>query len=73
MEGAENKYRIMLENMIRSMDRISNYIQGYSFKEFTSDEKTLDAVLQNLCIIGDSSKKITFLLKENNPILNYKI
>ncbi len=55
-----------LEDIITSMDRISEYIQGYSFLDFKRDYKTVDAVIRNFEIIGEASKNIPDFLKEKH-------
>ena len=59
-------YRIYLDDMLISIDRIADYIQGMSFIEFTKDQKTVDAVIRNFEIIGEASKNIPSEIKEKH-------
>lgn len=51
-------WRLFLQDMNTSCDRILNYVQGMDRIGFFSDQKTVDAVLRNLEIIGEASRKI---------------
>ncbi|HLE61576.1 MAG TPA: DUF86 domain-containing protein [Pyrinomonadaceae bacterium] len=51
-------YRLFLEDMQLSCEKISRYVEGLSFAQFVSDEKSYDAVLRNLQVIGDAVKQI---------------
>ena len=51
-------YKMFLEDIQLSMQRISEYIDGYDFIKFKLDFKTVDAVVRNFEIIGEASKKI---------------
>ena len=51
-------WKLFLQDMKRSCDRILNYVEGMDRIGFFNDQKTVDAVLRNLEIIGEASKKI---------------
>ena len=40
------------------MDRIAEYIEGYTFIKFKQDYKTVDAVIRNFEIIGEAAKNL---------------
>lgn len=41
-----------LQDMLTGMERISQYIEGFGFRQFKQDYKTVDAVIRNFEIIG---------------------
>lgn len=45
-----------LQDMLTGMERISQYIEGFSLRKFKQDYKTIDAVIRNFEIIGEASK-----------------
>ncbi len=55
-----------LDDMKLAMDRIEEYIQGYSFIKFKQDYKTVDAVIRNFEVIGEASKNLPKEFKENH-------
>lgn len=53
--------------MLLSMDRIEEYISGYSYIEFKKDYKTVDAVIRNFEVIGEAAKNLPDSLKIKYP------
>ncbi|MBS3817325.1 MAG: DUF86 domain-containing protein [Candidatus Thermoplasmatota archaeon] len=43
-----------------------------TFEEFKTDEKTMDAVLRNLEVIGEAVKNLPDEIKENNQGIDWK-
>jgi uncharacterized protein with HEPN domain len=65
---AENReYKLFLEDILLSMERIFEYIHDYSFIDFKKDYKTVDAVIRNFEIIGEASRKIPIRVKHKYP------
>ena len=54
----QRDHSVYLNDILKSIALIEEYIKENSFKKFGSDRKTVDAVLRNLEIIGEASKKI---------------
>lgn len=50
-----------------AMDRIAEYIHGYTFIKFKQDYKTVDAVIRNFEVIGEASKNLPNKIKESHP------
>lgn len=67
MKRENRTYRMYLEDMNLAMERIAEYIHGYSFVKFKQDYKTVDAVIRNFEIIGEASKNLPSELKEKHP------
>ncbi len=55
--------------MYLSMERIAEYINGYTFIKFKQDYKTVDAVIRNFEIIGEAAKNLPTAFKMNHPEL----
>jgi uncharacterized protein with HEPN domain len=61
----ENRtYKMYLEDIIIAMNRISEYIEDYTFIDFKRDYKTVDAVIRNFEVIGEASKNLPKVIKE---------
>lgn len=56
-----------LEDILTAMNRIAEYIEGYSFGDFKRDNKTVDAVIRNFEIIGEASRNLPNEIKEQYP------
>lgn len=60
---------MFLDDIQMAMNRIAEYIEGYSFDQFKEDNKTVDAVIRNFEIIGEASKNLDEKIKEKYPDL----
>ena len=49
---------LLIEDMRGAMDKIARYTAGMERAVFVADEKTVDAVVRNLEIIGEASKQM---------------
>lgn len=67
MNKRDRTYKMYLDDLLLAMDRIAEYIQGYSFVDFKRDYKTVDAVIRNFEIIGEASKNLPKELKDRYP------
>ncbi len=53
-----------IEDILTSINRISEYTEGFSFDDFKKDFKTVDAVIRNFEIIGEAAKSLPEDIKE---------
>jgi|SRR5437016_9387305 len=51
-------YKVFLEDMRDAIAKVHKYTSGLGFKEFANDEKTVDAVVRNLEVIGEAAKSV---------------
>jgi hypothetical protein len=58
VKKTERTFRHFLEDIFDSISRILRYTETYNFDTFKDDERTVDAVIRNLEIIGEASNKI---------------
>jgi uncharacterized protein with HEPN domain len=63
---------LYLEDITISMERITQYTEGFSLTSFKKDSKTVDAVIRNFEIIGEAAKKLSEELKNQNPDVPWK-
>lgn len=56
-----------LQDMLTGIDRISQYIEGFSFRQFKHDYKTVDAVIRNFEIIGEAANNLPEDIKSKYP------
>ena len=54
---------LYLEDIQNSCDKIIHYTSGMTFDDFTCDDRTYDAVIRNLEIVGEAAKNIPEELK----------
>lgn len=56
---SERSDRELLADIGESIQRISNYLAGFDYDSFLQDTKTQDAVIRNLEVLGEASKKLS--------------
>lgn len=49
---------LLLSDILDSIQKIRKYVEGYEFKDFINDSKTLDAVIRNFEIIGEAAGRL---------------
>jgi len=64
MKKEDRTYKMYLDDILLSINRISEYTEGYSFSDFKKDYKTVDAVIRNFEIIGEAAKNISIEIKD---------
>jgi uncharacterized protein with HEPN domain len=64
--------RLFLEDITESCKRIQKYSLGISFEQFSSDERTIDAIVRNLEIIGEAVKNPPPELMALKPEIDWK-
>jgi len=60
-------YRLYLDDMRESCEKVLRYVRGLTFDQFMHDEKTFDAVVRNLEIIGEAAKHIPPDIRSRYP------
>ena len=61
-----------LHDIADSCARISSYVQGLSQPDLLGDQKTYDAVVRNLEIIGEAAKHISPELRARLPQIQWR-
>lgn len=60
-------YRVYLKDIWESCEKVLRYAHGLSFEQFRSDDKTFDAIVRNLEIIGEAAKHIPQEIQSRHP------
>jgi len=55
---------LLLNDIRQAIDRIEEYIKNLSFDAFSDDQKSVDAVVRNLEIIGEAASRLPDEFKE---------
>jgi hypothetical protein len=59
--------RVFLDDMITACEKIQRYLAGRPREGFERDEQAFDAVLKNLEIIGEASKRLPSPFRDVHP------
>ncbi|KJU84770.1 protein containing DUF86 [Candidatus Magnetobacterium bavaricum] len=65
-------YRLYIEDILTATVKIQRFIGTISFDEFLHDDRTYDAVIRNLEIIGEASRHIPQDVKDKYPVVEWK-
>ncbi len=63
------KWNLRIEDMIEAIERIQKYTQGMSYEEFSSDSKTIDAVVRNFEVLGEAAGHVPAEIQKAHPHL----
>ncbi len=68
----ERNYKMFLKDMLDSMENIDDYLEGLDYEDFIEDQKTIDAVVRNIEIIGEATKQIPEHIQKEYPKIPWK-
>jgi uncharacterized protein with HEPN domain len=64
--------QLYFEDILTSCAKVLSYTQGMSFEEFVADERTFDAVILNLLVVGEAIKNIPHDIRDRNPQIEWR-
>lgn len=64
--------RLYLEDILTSCAKVKRYTQGMTFEDFQGDDRTYDAVVRNLQIIGEAVKNIPQEMRSKYPEIAWR-
>jgi len=59
--------RVYLLDILERCERITRYMEGLDEERWSKDERTQDAVLRNLEVIGEAVKRLPADLRQRSP------
>jgi uncharacterized protein with HEPN domain len=63
---------LYLEDIIAAIRKIRSYTSSLNFEEFCVDERTIDAVIRNLIVIGEAVKNIPEETRQMEPEIEWR-
>ena len=58
--------KLYFEDIANSIEKIEKYVAGMNFESFSTDIKTVDAVVRNLSVIGEAVNNLSEKMKIDN-------
>jgi uncharacterized protein with HEPN domain len=65
-------FKLYLDDIREAAEKTLRYTRGMSFDQFLGDEKTFNAVVRNLEIIGEAAKHISPDVRERYPQVEWR-
>jgi uncharacterized protein with HEPN domain len=65
-------WRLYWDDIITSCEKVNRYTIGMDRVSFESDDKTVDAVIRNLEIIGEAAKKLPLDVRARCPGVEWR-
>ncbi|MBI2119128.1 MAG: DUF86 domain-containing protein [Elusimicrobia bacterium] len=65
-------YKVYLEDILQGISKINSYTAGIHLDGILEDEKTFDAIIRNLEIIGEAVKHLPDQVRNKNPEIDWK-
>jgi uncharacterized protein with HEPN domain len=69
---SKRDHLLLLNDILESAIKIKKYTENLSLEHFLNDDKTVDAVVRNLEIIGEAANRINLEIKEQYPKVEWK-
>jgi uncharacterized protein with HEPN domain len=65
-------YKVYADDILEAIGKIKRFTDGIDRETFSQDEKTFDAVIRNLEVIGEAIKKIPEDVRVRHPLVEWK-
>jgi uncharacterized protein with HEPN domain len=63
---------LYLEDILGAIRKIHDYTSAMDFERFCQDERTVDAVIRNLMVIGEAVKNIPDDVRQMEPSIEWR-
>ena len=63
---------LILEDIVHSADKILMYTRGMNYYDFSTDDKTVDAVVRNIEIMSEAAAKVPDNFKSEHPEVDWQ-
>ena len=54
----KRNYALYIDDILRSIEKIERFVEGYDFVAFEEDNKTVSACVREIEVIGEAAKQI---------------
>lgn len=65
-------WRVRIHDIINAVKAIESYIEGMEYENFAFDQKTIDAVIRNLTIIGEAANNVPEEIIREHPSIPWQ-
>ena len=64
---SHRNWRFRIQDMLNAARKIEGYVEGMTFEGFTKDERTFDAVIRQLTILGEAASHVPDEIVSRTP------
>ncbi len=68
---SKRSLKLLVEDIWESIEKIERYTEGLTQNDFRGDEKTTDAVVRNLEIIGEAAGRLSEDFTDRHPEIEW--
>ncbi|MEE9294799.1 MAG: DUF86 domain-containing protein [Phycisphaerae bacterium] len=65
-------YSVYLQDMLEAARKVHSYTEGLTKEAFATDDRTVDAVVRNLEVLGEAAKGIPDEFRQSHPAIPWK-
>jgi len=69
---SKRDWKLFIEDILESIGLIESYVADMDIEGFKNDRKTIDAVVRNFEVIGESARNIPDEVKNKYQIVDWK-
>lgn len=68
---SKRDHQLLIQDMLTACSRIRSYTKDLDYAEFINDEKTIDATVRNIQILGEAAKQVPKEVQEKYPAIEW--
>ena len=72
LDGGPRSWRLYIQDMLACGEKVVGYTEGMAQVDFIADNRTYDAVLRNLELIGEAATHVPVAVRESNPQIEWR-
>lgn len=69
---SKRNWKILFQDVLDSIDKIEQYTQSMEYEDFVSNSMVIDAVVRNIEIIGEASRRVPHDVQDRHSKIPWK-
>lgn len=66
-------WKMRIRDILDSIEAIRRYTEGMDYETFSGDQKTVDAVVRNIIVIGEAGNNVSADIANAHPEIPWKV